>query len=208
MDIVNVIMAGIGTIQSILLLLFQPTEENMNETVKKDYDEFMKLRGEGSNTKRTRELIQFIADDGFEETIFMESRNWSYLSELKKLKEGFVGFYFGRLEDITKNQKDLDCVADLDNRIDDFIIQLLRMRKVIQPDVQVSSNTHARTGIKYLSIKAYWIDDSGKKVRKFTKSIGRAENYPNGIDDKQALEEGIRLIQPVLYESYKEVYKD
>lgn len=201
-------MAGVGTVQSILLLLLQPTEESMNETVQKDYDEFMKLRGKGSYTKRTRELIQYIADDGFNETVFKESRNWVYLSELKKLKEGFVRFYFKRLEDITRNHKDLDCVADLDNRIGEYIIQLMRLRKVIQPEVQVSSNTHPRTNIKYLSIKAYWIDDSGKKVRKFTKSIGRAENYPGGIDDKLALEEGIKLIQTVLYENYKEVYKD
>ncbi len=207
MDIVGIIMAGVGAIQALLLLLFQPTEENMNETVQKDYEEFMKLRGKGSNTLRTKELIMYIADDGFNETVFKESRNWVYLSELKKLKESFVRFYFKRLDDITRNHQELDCVADTDNRIGEYIIQLMRLRKVIQPDVQVSINVHPRTSLKYLSIKAYWIDDSGKKVRKFTKSIGRAENYPGGIEDKQALEDGIKLIQPVLYENYKEIYK-
>ena len=207
MDITSYIMAGTGVVQSLLLLLFQPTEENMNESVEKDYEEFMKLRGKGSNTKRTKELIRFIANDSFDETVFKVSRNWVYLSELKKLKESFVRFYFNRLEDITKNHKDLDRVADLDNRVGEYILQLLRLRLVIQPEVQVSSNTHPRTNIMYLSIKAYWIDDNGKKVRKFTKSIGRAENYPDGIKDKQALEEGIKLIQPVLYDHYKEIYR-
>ena len=67
MDITSIIMAGSGVVQSLLLLLFQPTEEEMNEIVQRDYDEFMKLRGSAPNTLRTREVIQHIADDGFDE---------------------------------------------------------------------------------------------------------------------------------------------
>lgn len=199
-------MAGIGAVQSFFLLLLIPTEDNMNETVKKDFDDFMKLKGEGAITPRIRELIRFIADDGFDEVDFKKSRNWAYLSELKKLKEDFVKFYFYSLEEMSKNHQEIDHVSDVDNRVAEYIIQLLRLRKVIQPEVQVSLNTHSRTNLKYLSIKAYWIDDSGRKVRKYTKSIGRAKNYPDGIEDKQALEDGITLIQPVLYEKYKEIY--
>lgn len=200
-------MAGIGVVQSFFFLFLFPTEEIMNETVRKNYEDFMKLKGEGAITPRIRELIRFIADDGFEEVVFKESRNWVYLSDLKKLKEDFVKFYFYSLEEMSKNHQEIDHVSDIDNRVADYILQLLRLRKVIQPEVQVSFNTHPRTNLKYLSIKAYWIDDSGRKVRRYTKSIGRAENYPGGIEDKQALEDGIKLIQPVLYENYKEIYK-
>ena len=206
METTSIILAGSGVIQSLLLLLLIPSEENMNENVKKEYDGFMKLKGDSSYTQRTKELMQFIADDQFEEDIYKESRNWSYLPILKNLKETFVGFYFRKLEDLNSSNIDLERVADIDNKIGQYIIQLMRLRKVIQPEVQISKNVHPRTKIKYLAIKAYWIDEGGRKVRKFTKSIGRAESYPGGIEDKQALIDGIGLIQPVLFETYKEIY--
>lgn len=201
------ILAGSGAIHGLLLLLFQPTEETMNETVQKEYEGFMKLREGKSTSHRTKEIIQFIADDKFEEGVYKDSLNWSYLSTLKNLKEEFVSFYFRKLSDLENENLDMDNVADLDARISEYVIQLMRLRLVIQPNVKISKNVHPRTGHSYLAVKAYWIDESGKKVRKFTKSIGRSENY-QGIKDQQALADGINLVQPVLFENYQELYKN
>lgn len=206
MEEFNLILAGSGVIHGLLLLLFQPTEETMNETVQKEYDGFMKLR-EGKTSHRIKEIIQFIADDKFDEGVYKDSLNWSYLSTLKNLKEEFVSFYFKKLSDLENESLDMDNVADLDARISDYVIQLMRLRLVIQPDVKISKNVHPRTGHRYLAVKAYWIDDNGKKVRKFTKSIGRSENY-QGIKDQQAFADGIKLVQPVLYDKYQELYKN
>ena len=207
MEEFNLILAGSGVIHGLLLLLFQPTEETMNETVQKEFDGFMKLREGKSTSHRTKEIIQFIADDKFDEDLYKDSLNWTYLSTLKSLKEEFVTFYFMKLKDLENENLDLDSIADLDARISEYVIQLMRLRLVIQPDVKISKNVHPRTDHNYLSIKAYWIDDSGKKVRKFTKSIGRSENY-QGIKDQQALTDGIKLVQPVLYNKYQELYKN
>lgn len=206
MEEFNLILAGSGVIHGLLLLLFQPTEETMNETVQKEYDGFMKLREGKTTSHRTKEIIQFIADDKFNEELYKDSHNWTYLSTLKNLKEEFVIFYFMKLKDLENGNLDIDSIADLDARISEYVIQLMRLRLVIQPDVKISKNVHPRTGHRYLAIKAYWIDDSGKKVRKFTKSIGRSENY-QGIKDQQALADGIKLVQPVLFENYNELYK-
>jgi hypothetical protein len=203
----DLILAGSGVIHGLLLLLFQPTEETMNETVQREFDGFMKLREGQPVSHRTKEIIQFIADDKFNEEIYKDSLNWTYLSTLKNLKEEFVTFYFMKLKDLENGDLDIDSIADLDARISEYVIQLMRLRLVIQPDVKISKNVHPRTNHSYLAIKAYWIDDSGKKVRKFTKSIGRSENY-KGIKDQQALVDGIKLVQPVLYENYQELYKD
>lgn len=207
MEEFNLILAGSGVIHGLLLLLFQPTEETMNETVQKEFDGFMKLREGKSTSHRTKEIIQFIADDKFDEDLYKDSLNWTYLSTLKSLKEEFVSFYFMKLKDLENENLDLDSIADLDARISEYVIQLMRLRLVIQPDVKISKNVHPRTDHNYLSIKAYWINDSGKKVRKFTKSIGRSENY-QGIKDQQALTDGIKLVQPVLYNKYQELYKN
>ncbi len=122
------ILAGSGAIHGLLLLLFQPTEETMNETVQKEYEGFMKLREGKSTSHRTKEIIQFIADDKFEEGVYKDSLNWSYLSTLKNLKEEFVSFYFKKLSDLENENLDMDNVADLDARISEYVIQLMRLR--------------------------------------------------------------------------------
>ena len=147
METTSIILAGTGVFQSLLLLLFQPTDENMNETVTKDYENFMKLKEGSSSTIRTRELIRFIADDSFGEDIYKDSDNWTYLAELKRIKETFVRFYFSNLKEIESSYKDLDIIADVDNRIGQFVIQLMRLRLVIQSEVQISKNVHPRTNI-------------------------------------------------------------
>lgn len=200
------ILAGSGVIHGLILLLLLQSEETMNETVQKEFDGFMKLR-EGKTSHRTKEIIQFIADDKFDEEIYKDSLNWTYRYILKNLKEEFVSFYFKKLKDLENENLDIDSIADLDARISEYVIQLMRLRLVIQPDVKISRNKHPRTKHSYLAIKAYWISDSGKRERKFTKSVGRIENYPQKEKDPQALADGIKLIQPVLFENYKELYK-
>lgn len=204
----ELIITGVGIIKSFFFFFLYMTEEMMNETVKLEYDEYMKYNTGSDTDSRTKEFIQFIADDKFKIETFNKSVNWSYLSTLKKLKEDFVKFYFKSLENITKENFDMTQANHVYNRIGSYIIQLMRLRLVIEPEVQISKNVHPRTEIHYLAIKAYWIDDNGKKVRKFTKSLGRAENYPAGTEDKHALTDGIKLIQPVLYEHYKELYNE
>jgi hypothetical protein len=183
-------------------------EKTMNATVKAEYDKYLKLNEGSLFDKNTNEFIQSISDDRFKEDTYKKSNNWIYLDTLKKLKEEFVKFYFKSLEEIRKEYSDISRANHVHNRIGQYIIQLMRLRLVIEPDVQISKNVHPRTGLHYLAIKAYWIDDYGRKVRKFTKSLGRAENYPQGIVDEKALYDGINLIQPVLFENYKELYPD
>jgi len=208
METTSIILAGTGIIKSFYFFFFFLSEEMMNEAVKAEYDNYMRLNKGSVQDKRTNEFIQFIADDKFNKETYVKGTNWTYLSTLSKLKETFVKFYFKSLDDIRKEHIDMMRVNDVYNRIGQYIIQLMRLRLVIEPEVQISNNVHPRTDINYLAIKAYWIDDNGKKVRKFTKSLGRVENYPQGIEDKQALTDGLKLIQPVLFENYQELYKD
>ena len=183
-------------------------EKMINETVKVEYEKYMKYNDGSPIDSKTKEFIQFIADDKFKVETVNRLNNMFYLGKLDALKEEFVKFYFKNLENLRKENLYITKVNDVYNRIGQYILQLMRLRLVIEPEVQISKNVHPRTEIHYLAIKAYWIDDNGRKVRKFTKSLGRAENYPQGIEDKKALTDGIKLIQPVLFENYKEIYKD
>ena len=52
----------------------------------------------------------------------------------------------------------------------------------------------------------YWINDDGVKQRRFTKNIGRAEDFSKGIKDAKAMSIGTSKLRSVLLEKYRETY--
>lgn len=225
MELFDLIIGGTGVVKGLLLLLGVGIDEkSMKEEIKRYYDEYMKMKGAPVTNGKVDELVAFVIDDKFDESkeskdkkdtknpksinVFQRPENWEYLAELKKLKERIVKFYFTHLEEL-KNEKDkFTDVRDVQIRISEYLLQLMRLRMVIKPDYKLSKNKHPETEHTYFAVKAYWLDDENKRVRKFAKSMGREENYIGGIDGAQALEEGLKTIQPVLYDFYKKIYPD
>jgi hypothetical protein len=52
------------------------------------------------------------------------------------------------------------------------------------------------------------MNEDGKKVRKFNKSLGRLDSYVKGKKDPAAIEEGFKKLQVVMLEEYQSKYKD
>lgn len=209
MEFFDLIIGGTGVVKGLLLFLgLGMDEKSMKEEIKRYYDEFMKMKGAPSINGKADELIAFISNDEFKPDTYQRPENWGYLATLKNLKEKIVKFYFTSLEDLKNEKGEFTDVRDVHLRINEYLLQLMRLRMVINPDFKLSRNKHPQTEITYLAIKAYWIDDEGKKERKFARSMGREESYKAGIKDKQAENDGLNLIQPVIYDCYKEAYPD
>ncbi len=209
MEFFDLIIGGTGVVKGLLILLgLGIDEKTMKEEIKRYYDDFMKMKGTPTKNDEVDKLIAFISDDKFEPGTYQRSENWGYLATLKSLKEKIVKFYFTSLEELQKGKDGFTDVRDVHLRINGFLLQLMRLRMVINPDYKLSKNKHPQTDHTYLAVKAYWIDDEGKKERKFTKSVGREDSYKEGIKDKQAEKDGLNLIQPVLYDYYKDIYPD
>lgn len=209
MELVDLIIGGAGVVKGLLLFVgLGMDEKTLKEDIKRYYDEFMKMKGAPQTNGKADELIAYISNDEFIPETYKRSENWGYLATLKNLKEKIVKFYFTSLEELKNEKGDFTDVRDVHLRINEYLLQLMRLRMVIAPDSKLSKNKHPQTNHTYLAIKSYWIDDEGKKVRKFTKSIGREESYKNGIDDEQAKKDGLNLIQPFMYDHYKEIYPD
>jgi len=51
------------------------------------------------------------------------------------------------------------------------------------------------------------LNDEGIKERKFFKSLGKFDTYPNGIEDRSAILEGRRKIREVMLSEYLKIYK-
>lgn len=208
MDFLDFIFVSAPVIKGLLLLLPTYNEESMNADMKEIYNDFMKVKGVPENSEKYDELIAFLTKDEFDFSVYLRSQNWSYLAALKKLKEEIVRFYFTDLKELTKKEKNYSDVRDVFVRINEYMLQVMRLRVIIKPDFKLSLNKHQQTEITYVTIKSYWINDDGKKERKFAKSIGRLDNYPKGIEDENAVNDGLDLIQPMMWDLYKEIYPD
>jgi hypothetical protein len=209
MELVDLIIGGAGVVKGLLLFVgLGMDEKTLKEDIKRYYDEFMKMKGAPAPNGKADELIAFISNDEFQPDTYKRSENWGYLATLKNLKEKMVKFYFTSLDELKEDEGKFTDVRDVHLRINEYLLQLMRLRMVIVPDYKLSKNKHPQTNHTYFAVKAYWIDDEGKKVRQFARSMGREETYKGGIKAEQAMIEGLNVIQPVIYDYYKNIYPD
>ncbi len=211
METLNLLLFGSGvgmaTIKSLLLLLLLNYDLIDNEEVKKRIDEIMKSNPQVKDTAYTKEFLGWLHNDNFQETTIKLRRNNFLLLEISTLRRKILDDYLMKLSEVIENEPEKDTLScDVYNELAKSVVQILRLRMVIEPEVQISRNVHPVTNHAYLAAKAFWLTDSGEKVRKFTKSLGLAEKYDGGREDPKALEEGTALIQEVMYALYKETY--
>lgn len=200
----DILVAGSTTLTSLLLLLAVPEVLLEDANTKRNIENMLSKHPEYSNDIDVIQMIKFIYNDGFEPEIYLDQNNITYLYELKLLKETFIEYYFKSLEEVKTNQK---YVCDVHKHIGNYSLQLLRLRSVIKPEFNISLNPHKQTGNEYLVVKSYWLDDSGKKIRKFTKSIGRREEFPGDIrKNMKAKAVALEKIKEVMFLHYKEIY--
>jgi hypothetical protein len=205
MENFEMIILGIGVTKSLLLLLLSLDNKSMKDSmVQQRVNEFLgRLNPELGNRKDIREMLTWIEDDNFKTKGLVNVGQ--YEIELHSLKENIVDYYFNQLEDISKENPGQH-VFDVQFTMGQKVLQLQRLRMVIEPEVQISKSQHPVTGFYYLASKGFWIEDDGQKKRKYTRSLGRIEQYPDGITDKKALKDGVEKIRKVIYEEYRMIY--
>ena len=86
----------------------------------------------------------------------------------------------------------------------------MRLRLVIQPDSIVSVNKTFNREQKYSVMRGYWINDAGKKILKFSVSLGNTENVmsKSGVYDYSAIKSAEKEIRNKLLETYIQTYGD
>lgn len=202
-DCFEILLTGTVTLKSLLLLLAVPEELNRDLNSKKNIDSILSKYPEYKNNIDVNDMLNFIYVDNFKEDTYLNQNNITYLYELKLLKDTISAFYFKSLEELKGNH---NLVCDVHSKIGRYGLQLMRLRKIIEPDFNISINPHKQTKINYLVIKGFWLNDSGKKERMFTKSLGRLDEFPGGRTGKKSLDEGKIKIQEVMFNKYKELY--
>jgi hypothetical protein len=131
-----------------------------------------------------------------------------YRQELTTLKETYLNFFELYIGSIQEKDNSIIQVADLLTKNEEYLIQIARFRMVIDPEIQLSKNIHKKTGIQYMKVKGFWLNDIGVKERKYFKSLGRFDQYPNGIDDESAIIDGRKKIREDIYAEYLKLYPE
>lgn len=210
MELLYITFSGLGVMQSLLLLLLSLDDKTKREAwVQNQIEKYMdRLKKDVKDQKEVREMVSWIVDDKFDTETISSAKNRNLLNKLQDLKDAFITFYFMHLEEMPTTNSQIKRTCDVHTTIGEYVLQIMRLRLVIQPEYQIAMNKHTQTHHEYMAVKAFWINDDGEKVRKFTKSLGRAENYKLGIKDKQAQKDSVALLQPVIFKSYLQAYPE
>lgn len=184
----------------LLLLLHISTNNELNkEMTIKFFEDNPKLK----EIPPIQSVIEFICEDNFKDETYSSLSNVNYWHKLSTLKGEMVEYY---TQNVCESQNE-NLFCEFHSKFYQMTIQLKRLRMVIQPEFHVIKNIHPVSKIPYFSVRGFWLDMNDKKVKIFTKSLGREDKYVDGKNDKILLEEATRQIQQLAFDKYKEEYK-
>lgn len=199
---------GLGILHSLLLLLLKPEDLLTDEYVEEKVAEYVKDYKNLKYNKDIKNFVRLVFNDKFSYETLFRPENQPLIVRLDKLRQEILDFYFSTIEELFGKGSGYERVCEIDLKLGSFILQLLRLRMVIQPQYGLSVGKHPKTDIEYMSVKSYWRNDDNTVTRKFTKSMGLASNYPEGIKDPKANEDGLKLVQEVMLNEYLQTYPE
>lgn len=186
--------------QSILLLLVAVTNNKLNKEMT---DNFFKENPKLKNIPPIQSVIEFICEDKFKDETYDDITNINHWNMLVALKKEMVEYYTHNVCESNKGGQ----FYEFHTKFYQMSLKLKRLRLVIQPEFHVIKNVHPVSKIPYLSVRGFWLDDNDKKVKLFTKSLGREDSFVDGKNDIEMLKEAARQIQQLSFAKYQEEYK-
>lgn len=176
------ILISAGLTQGLLLLINMPTmpEENFEE---------------------------WLNDDGFTYSPERYGDKKFLFTELEKLKSEFKDVITKKESIVDEKGQSVSPIA-IYNWIEAKKIQIEKVRLMIEHEISYGTNLHTPTGVRYVVYRAYWINNQGKKFRKFAKNIGAEDKVlVNGEVPKFKITEVEKEIDKMMWEQYKSEYK-
>ena len=159
------------------------------------------------------EFLQFIDNDNFKQSTLTQLENGPYLKKLEDLKIEVRYFYELSNHDVTniidndgKKISNIIHMKNISHAFKNYLVQIRRLRMVIEPEFNITRVVQPSNQICYLAARGYWLDDSGKKKRVFTRNFGKEIDYPKGKDDPNAYEDARREIQILAINEYESLY--
>jgi hypothetical protein len=106
-------------------------------------------------------------------------RQTKQLHKLDNIVLELVDFLKQNIEDQSNNGLSKLTLYELISLIDARLLQIMKLRITIKPEIIANITVHSVTKHKYIVLRALWLDSNFKKTRKFSVSIGNIEKYGN-----------------------------
>lgn len=151
---------------------------------------------------------EWLNDDGFSEAVKKDGNKKFLFLELEKLKARFRADLHDQsaLKDSFGNPL---TPLGIYNLIEGHKNRISKVRLLIEHELQKASNLHKPSGVKYIVMRAYWIDSNGKKVRKFSRNLGPEDKVlVKGKIPTSTLDETEKEIDRMMWEQYKAEYPE
>lgn len=149
---------------------------------------------------------EWLLNDGFKPQTLNDGSKKALLMELEQLKNKFRN----DLNDANHIKDDSGkpiTPLKTTELIAAAMVQIDKLRLVIQHDLSIVKNLHKPSGVNYVVARAYWIDERGKKFRKFAKNIGSDEKVmEKGKIPTWRLDEVEKEIDRMMLNQYREEY--
>lgn len=160
-----------------------------------------------SQEDHDKKTEEFLNNDEFTIETIRDVENSLLLKELQKLKDKYRENYYGELEALN-NKMNVNAYNQVNRIFKYHRIQISRLRLLIQPDTIVSVNKSSNKEHKYSVMRGYWMDDSGKKVLKFSLSLGNTSNLrlSDGKIDFKTIYDAEKEIKRKIKDLYVDTY--
>lgn len=151
---------------------------------------------------------KWLNEDGFKHSPEKDLSKTHLFNELKRLKARFRSDIMEPKALLHEDGTPLSPIEIINlvqahkNRID-------KVRLMIEHEISIVENFHKPSKVTYVIARAYWIDNNGKKFRRFVKNMGSIEKmYINGQLPQFKIDEVKFTINQMMMEQYRKDYPD
>jgi hypothetical protein len=128
-----------------------------------------------------KRILDILMDDDLESIDEpLTYRQTKQLHNLDNIVLALVDFLKQNIGDQSSNGLSKLTLYELISLIDTRLLQIMKLRITIKPEIIANITVHSVTKHKYIVLRALWLDRNFKKTRKFSVSIGNIEKYGNG----------------------------
>lgn len=166
-----------GSIHSLLLILLNLTDEDTDK---------------------------FLNEDNFKEGVENDGRKRFLLNELEKVKN-HIRFNIAVKEPLKDDFGNFLSPMEIHRLVESYRLKINKLRLMINYELMLAHNTYLRSNIVYVAARGLWLDNSGKKFKKFSKNIGTIDTVydKNGKIHESLKREAENEIIQMMWETYK-----
>ena len=157
-------------------------------------------------------LGEWIDNDGFTDDELADPTKKHLVYELNRLKDEFRRGLSDK-ESSKGSEGDVLNPEEIYNLIEGNKIRISKIRLAIKPEYAISRNLHRNIdlpkpkSVYYLVARAYWINNKGKKFRKFSKNFGAEDKVlVNGVIPQGMINEVENALTNMMWEEYRMEY--